>query len=1157
MLSSAHIRSGRSRHRARPVAALAVLSALTLTGTLAATAPALADNVPSVDVRPATGADILRPISAPAASAPDGGLSPDAVVDGDGIETASSSQPLAQGVTLTKFDRMESDKWLRADALSVDLGGSARVDYLSSGKVSKRETISQMVSHHDAGQGRTTVAATNADFFDINQTGAPLGFGIANGVIDHSAKAGYNASLGFGSAGDPADAAGRILNLTFDGTLTLPDGTHALDSYNAADVPAGGIGLYTPQWGEADRAQTVDGSAKVVEADIVNGTVVAVNDKAGSGAIPDGETVLIGRDTGADVLSALRPGDHVSTAYEPRTDGGSVPRTAVGGSGLLVVDGQAQNWEGRPNNATAPRTAVGFSKDGLTMHVLVVDGRQADSGGTTLTELALMMKKLGAYSALNLDGGGSSVLLAREAGHTGTVVENSPSDGTERADATGIAVTAPTGTGRIKAYDVAAATPASAAPTVDPVKGGHPDRVFPGLTRRLTATGYDAAYGPASGRPGWRTSRPDVGKVSADGVFRARRTGTTDALARSGAAHGALRMTVLGALDRITSTTRKVGLADPAASGSFGLVGLDAVGDSAPIEPGDVQLTYDHALFDITPDGSKGNFTVRAKATSGSGLVRATAGGRTTTLGVTIGLADREVASYDDAARWTFSAARATGSLAPAADGHTGTALTMSYDFSKDTATRAAYANPPQQIAVAGQPQSFTLWIKGDGKGSWPSLHLKDAAGTDQVLRGPYITWTGWKQITFTVPAGVAYPVSVFRFYIAETVATQQYTGQIAIDDLHAQLPPDVDLPAEPVVKDPLIQSAARVGHRDWRFAVMSDAQFVARAPDSDIVRQARRTLREIRAAKPDFLVINGDLVDEGSAADLKFAHQVLNEELGDAVPWYYVPGNHEVMGGSIATFTAEFGPAQRTFDHRGTRFITLDTSSLTLRGGGFAQVKEVRKQLDAAAADPAVGSVAVIEHVPPRDPTPQAGSQLNDRKEAALLENWLSDFQHRSGKGAAFIGGHVGVFHASHVDGVPYLINGNSGKNPAAPAADGGFTGWSLVGVDRGARPDWISVQTRAHVDALTLTAPATLAVGQSAQVKGDISQSGRTVPVAWPVSADWALNPGSGASFDPATGVLTPRRPGTLTVTLKVNGVSTQRTITVLPRVGVGLNG
>ncbi|MGO4431147.1 phosphodiester glycosidase family protein, partial [Streptomyces sp. MCAF7] len=124
-------------------------------------------------------------------------------------------------------------------------------------------------------------------------------------------------------------------------------------------------------------------------------------------------TLLIGRDAGADALASLAVGDAVSWEYHPRPDSGDVPDTAVSGRELLVVDGAAVGHDGEGNNTAAPRTAVGFSRDGRTMQVLTVDGRQADSGGVTLTELGVMMKDAGSYSALNLDGGGSSTLVAR------------------------------------------------------------------------------------------------------------------------------------------------------------------------------------------------------------------------------------------------------------------------------------------------------------------------------------------------------------------------------------------------------------------------------------------------------------------------------------------------------------------------------------------------------------------------------------------------------------------------------------------------------------------------------------------------------------------------------------------------------------------------
>lgn len=1146
---------GRARHT---VVLLATVTALAV----GAAAPAAA----TPDPPPRESAEILRPIAPPPATGP--GTDSAAVVDGTGIETARSARPVAPGVRLTSYDRLEAAKWLRVDELSVDLGGDVATDYLSSGKVADRQSVSDLAARHDAGEGRRTVAAINADFFDINQTGAPLGAGIRDGELTHSPGYGTHRAVGIGPGG-----AGRVLELYFEGTLTLPSGPHPLGAYNAANVPAGGIGAYTSAWGEADRALTVDAASPVAEAEVRDGRVVAVHDRPGTGAVADGTTVLVGREAGAAALAALAPGDPVSLAYRPRTDSGPVPRTAVGGRELLVVDGVAQDHEGEGNNATAPRTAVGFSADGRRMHVITVDGRQADSGGVTLTELGLMMKKAGAHNALNLDGGGSSTLVAREPGSDALLVENSPSDGSERTVPNGLALTVPDGSGRLRGFWVETATPAATAPTGDPVLGGHPDRVFPGLTRRLTAAGFDETYGPAAGTPRWHTRAASVGRVDGDGVFHARRTGTTEAVAERGGARGTLRLSVLGELDRIEPTVRRVALGDSSATGTFGVLGHDAQGNSAPVEPGDVTLDYDRALFDIRPDG-RGSFSVLARTGGRSaGPVTVRAGGETTVVGVTVGLAEQDVAGFDDAAAWRFSQARASGSLAATPDGHEGTGLELTYDFTQSTGTRAAYAAPPQPVAVPGQPQSFALWIKGDGNGAWPTLHLKDAAGSDHLLRGPYITWTGWQQVTFPVPAGAATPLSVFRFYLAETAANRQYTGRIVIDGLTAQVPPGIDLPAPPRVTDPLIDPAAVTGARDWRFAVMSDAQFVARDPDSALVRQARRTLREIRAAAPDFLVVNGDLVDEGAPADLAFARRVLQEELGDAVPWYYVPGNHEVMGGRIGDFVTEFGPAQRVFDHRGTRFVTLDTSSLSLRGGGIAQIRELRAQLDAAAADPGIGSVMVVEHVPPRDPTVQKASQLGDRKEAALVENWLAEFRRSTGKGAGLIGSHVGVFHASHVEGVPYLVNGNSGKNPAAPADEGGFTGWSMVGVDEvdpaeqaaarrapfGPQPDWVSVQTRAHTDSLRLDAPLTLAPGATAPATATVLQGTRGVPAAWPVSVDWSGSPtlhiGSPrdartrhvASFDPATGLLTGLRRGAITLAVTVNGVTTTTAVAI----------
>lgn len=59
-----------------------------------------------------------------------------------------------------------------------------------------------------------------------------------------------------------------------------------------------------------------------------------------------------------------------------------------------------------------PRTAVGFDPAGQRLWIVVVDGRQgAYSTGMSLPELAEVFEALGVTEALNLDGGGSSIML--------------------------------------------------------------------------------------------------------------------------------------------------------------------------------------------------------------------------------------------------------------------------------------------------------------------------------------------------------------------------------------------------------------------------------------------------------------------------------------------------------------------------------------------------------------------------------------------------------------------------------------------------------------------------------------------------------------------------------------------------------------------------
>lgn len=65
-----------------------------------------------------------------------------------------------------------------------------------------------------------------------------------------------------------------------------------------------------------------------------------------------------------------------------------------------------------------PRTAIGYTRDN-NLIMVAVDGREGSSVGMTLMQLAYFMKSIGCVNAMNLDGGGSTVMYV-----DGAVVNN-------------------------------------------------------------------------------------------------------------------------------------------------------------------------------------------------------------------------------------------------------------------------------------------------------------------------------------------------------------------------------------------------------------------------------------------------------------------------------------------------------------------------------------------------------------------------------------------------------------------------------------------------------------------------------------------------------------------------------------------------------------
>lgn len=1082
----------------------------------------------------------------------------------DGLDLSGADSTLLQdrrvaiapGLDLTSFQRLQPGGWVTGHVMTADLSTrSLSLDVEDGGTASaSNATVSEFAEQSDA------VAAVNGDYFDMNASDAPIGTNISS--TEGLRTAGATARQAFTVTNGKA----VVQELMSAATARFAGRSEEVASVNSPTVAEDSIALFNQVWGEhpIDRVMP-QGDLRIVT--VVDGTVTTnTTDRDTIGAqsaIEAGTSVLVGHGAAAEDLADATVGTSVDLTVKASED----VDLAVGGSQRLLTDGERTDQD----EVTAARTAIGVSKDGTRLHVVSLDGRSADAHGMTIQELAHFMQDLGAWNAINLDGGGSTTLVARPAGTSARQLINRPSDGSERLDSNALVFRSTATRPAVRGVGLRA--------EVEPPVGltePHTYDVLPGLSRTLHGVGLDANLaatevdGHFSARGGAlrMTSRTDD-----TAVVEGRRTGAGKVSFRSGRHHQEVTLHVHGEMKRLEPSETVLSLPDADTPASITLDAVDADGNRMQVEPRNVAVEPGPGL-DVLP-GEDGTFTVTPTAAAeDTSQVSFTVQDQTVRVPVTIGFDEVELADFADPDAWPAETARATGTTS-AGEGHDGDpSLALDFDFSTSTATRGMYAVPEEPIAIEGQPQALTLWIKGTGKGEWPRLQVTRGDGTTTNLDGPEVEWEGWRQVRFPVPDGTRFPLSLTAIRFMEIRSDASYTDQLEIADLRAQVPADVDLPPQEYVHDPVIMAQGGVDEREQRIAVLSDSQFVGRDPDSDLVRAARRALREIVAAEPDLLVINGDFVDEAAPEDFALARTILSEEVGDRIPYVYVPGNHEVMGGPISNFTDVFGDTTTTRDLGRTRIITLDSSSGTLHPDGSTdQLRSLETQLREARTDRGISGVVVFAHHPIDDPHPDKASQLTDRTEATALDRVLSEFAD-TGKSVALVNGHVGTFHATAGNGVSRVINGNSGKNPSGAPDRGGFTGWSMIGIEPdagraktppepGQRLDWLRVQTHPRVDALTLEAPTELRVAEEVTASASLSQDeDRTVPVAWPVSAQWGgshvavrtggkdRGPESGRAvvrYDPATQTLTGLRPGTATLTVTVNGVTDEVDLTV----------
>ena len=119
--------------------------------------------------------------------------------------------------------------------------------------------------------------------------------------------------------------------------------------------------------------------------------------------------------------------------------------------------------------------------------------------------------------------------------------------------------------------------------------------------------------------------------------------------------------------------------------------------------------------------------------------------------------------------------------------------------------------------------------------------------------------------------------------------------------------------------------SVAHAATESLSFAWVSDTHLYPKTLNTRFVEKATRAFSEVQAMGPkiDFMIFGGDLAQLGDPVEIQLGAELLKEV---KIKKYFIPGEHDWYLDMGEMWNKTFGPTPWKFDHKGVRFIGLDT---------------------------------------------------------------------------------------------------------------------------------------------------------------------------------------------------------------------------------------
>jgi len=353
-------------------------------------------------------------------------------VSAEPIYTYREDIPISDSIALTKIEEFHSDHNLSYSYIKADLSDeNTSLKLLTSNEGTDILDTVQNLAQTD----KNTVAALNADFFSVfsGNKGFSLGIQIQDGVLTQSPiNPDTMATVSYDENG-----AVSMSYLEFEINVVAPSGNkHKIRHLNKHTTYFGDILMYTSTF---NGGMSPAPGGEVVEVVVSDGIITEFRRNQPSVRIPENGCVLVVSE-GVNMFLAnnFSVGSEIVFEYTVNPDLSTV-QAAFGAGAILVSEGKAVTEFSHVVSGLQPRSAIGIDKSGTTLYLVAVNGRQDASRGMTLDELSSLMLSLGCYTAVNLDGGGSTKMVASTVWNEDLHTVNSPTENRKVINAVGLA----------------------------------------------------------------------------------------------------------------------------------------------------------------------------------------------------------------------------------------------------------------------------------------------------------------------------------------------------------------------------------------------------------------------------------------------------------------------------------------------------------------------------------------------------------------------------------------------------------------------------------------------------------------------------------------------------------------------------------------------